>query len=88
MNVGGKKPSVTAAMMRISMLSLRVRSATFLESSEIDLMTELSCRLNSASLCVSASISKGVLRSSVSSMVPCIPVCNCILSNSRRREAV
>jgi hypothetical protein len=48
MKVDGKNPSVTHAMIRISVESLLVRTATLLESSAIDRITELSCKLNSA----------------------------------------
>lgn len=48
MKVGGRKPNVTAAMIRMSVLSLRVRRATLFESRAMDRMTELSCKLNSA----------------------------------------
>lgn len=48
MNVGGRKPNVTAAIIRISTLSLLVNRATFLESKAMDRITELSWRLSSA----------------------------------------
>jgi hypothetical protein len=48
MNVGGKNPNVTAAIIRMSVLSLRVRRATLFQSRAIDRITELSCKLNSA----------------------------------------
>lgn len=48
MKVGGRDPNVTHAMIRMSVGSLLVEMATLFESSAIDHMTELSCKLSSA----------------------------------------